>query len=389
MAQNTSSRALLAMAVAILFAFMGIGVVDPILPTIASAMGASHWETEMLFTSYLGIMALAMLLVPAVSTRIGAKRTMVIALAVAALSAAACGFMDSIWPLAIARGFWGLGNAFFTPTALSLLIGISPSLSRGITIFEAGIGLGVASGPLLGGFLGGINYHMPFFGTAVMLLLACLACLFWVKDAGERESPQPLLRVFAPLLHPPFLIVSLTAALYYYAYFTILSYSPLYLNMEVLTLGLVFFGWGLGVAVGSVFIVNYLLRFFKVVPILLGSLLAMLICFAVILTSGSMGWATAAIILVGIPSGICNALYTAVSVEVSPYTRSVSTASYNFLRWIGSAIAPVMAGFLGQAYAPEVPYEVAVGMVIVAGLVLFVLRHPLTRAQERAEAGSH
>lgn len=32
-------------------AFMGIGVVDPILPIISEKIGATHWEVEMLFTA--------------------------------------------------------------------------------------------------------------------------------------------------------------------------------------------------------------------------------------------------------------------------------------------------------------------------------------------------
>ncbi|MCG3056302.1 hypothetical protein KZ287_29480, partial [Escherichia coli] len=42
-------------------AFMGIGVVDPILPEIAAQIGASHWQVEMLFTSYLLMMAIMMI----------------------------------------------------------------------------------------------------------------------------------------------------------------------------------------------------------------------------------------------------------------------------------------------------------------------------------------
>ena len=42
-----------AVAFASVIAFMGIGLVDPILPAIAKSLEATPTETEMLFTSYL------------------------------------------------------------------------------------------------------------------------------------------------------------------------------------------------------------------------------------------------------------------------------------------------------------------------------------------------
>ncbi|WP_420825984.1 MFS transporter [Halococcus salsus] len=65
--------AVLATALATFMAFLGIGVVDPVLPTIASSMGASHFMVELLFTSYLLVMAAAMFVSGALATRIGSK----------------------------------------------------------------------------------------------------------------------------------------------------------------------------------------------------------------------------------------------------------------------------------------------------------------------------
>ena len=49
-----------AVAFASVIAFMGIGLVDPILPAIAKSLQATPTETEMLFTSYLLITGAAM-----------------------------------------------------------------------------------------------------------------------------------------------------------------------------------------------------------------------------------------------------------------------------------------------------------------------------------------
>lgn len=60
MEHSSNTRARYITAFAAFLAFMGIGVVDPILPSIAEQIGASHWQVEMLFTSYIVIMAVMM-----------------------------------------------------------------------------------------------------------------------------------------------------------------------------------------------------------------------------------------------------------------------------------------------------------------------------------------
>ena len=66
-------KAVWAVAFAAVFAFMGIGLVDPILPAIAVNLQATPSEVSLLFTSYLLVTAIAMLVTGFVSSRIGGK----------------------------------------------------------------------------------------------------------------------------------------------------------------------------------------------------------------------------------------------------------------------------------------------------------------------------
>ncbi len=164
-----------ATAFATYVAFMGIGVVDPILPLIGRKMGASPSQVEWLFTSYIAIMALAMLISGVLGTRLGGKRTMLIGLGLVVVFATASGLSPSILVLALFRGGWGLGNAFFTSTALSIIVGLSiGGMGPAITLYEAALGFGIASGPLLGGMLGEVSWRDPFFGTATLMAIAFL-----------------------------------------------------------------------------------------------------------------------------------------------------------------------------------------------------------------------
>ena len=67
-------RAVWAVAFACVISFMGIGLVDPILKSLAGQLNATPTQVELLFTSYLVITAVAMLVTGWVSSRLGPKR---------------------------------------------------------------------------------------------------------------------------------------------------------------------------------------------------------------------------------------------------------------------------------------------------------------------------
>ena len=89
-------RAVWAVAFACVIAFMGIGLVDPILKPIADELGATPSETSLLFTSYMAIMGVAMLVAGFISSRIGAKRTLITGLALIIIFSALADMSDSI-----------------------------------------------------------------------------------------------------------------------------------------------------------------------------------------------------------------------------------------------------------------------------------------------------
>jgi MFS transporter, ACDE family, multidrug resistance protein len=69
-----------AVAFASVVALMGIGLVDPILKPIADTLHATSSQVLLLFTSYLAVMGVAMLVTGVVSSRIGPKNTLLIGL---------------------------------------------------------------------------------------------------------------------------------------------------------------------------------------------------------------------------------------------------------------------------------------------------------------------
>ena len=112
-----------AVAFAAVIAFMGIGLVDPILPAISAELDASPAQSMLLFTSYLFITGGMMFFTSFLSSRIGAKTTLLIGLVLIVAFAALAGFSSSVDQIIGFRAGWGLGNALFISTALSTIVG--------------------------------------------------------------------------------------------------------------------------------------------------------------------------------------------------------------------------------------------------------------------------
>ena len=71
-----------------------------------------------------------MLVTGVVSSRIGAKRTLLTGLPIIVVFAALAGTSDTIGQIVGFRGGWGLGNALFIATALATIVGAASGGSR-------------------------------------------------------------------------------------------------------------------------------------------------------------------------------------------------------------------------------------------------------------------
>ena len=385
-------RSVYAVAFACVVAFMGIGLVDPILPSIAENLDASHSQVELLFTSYFAVMALAMLGTGFVSSRIGTRRTLLSGLALVVVFASLAGTSDTVAQLVGFRGGWGLGNSLFAATALSAIVGAaSGGVASAIILYEAALGLGLASGPLLGGELGALSWRAPFFGTAALMAIGFIAIFVLLKDSPAPRRRMSLAEPLKALRHGGLRTIAFTALFYNFGFFTLLAFAPFPLQLDVHQLGYVFFGWGAMLAVFSVVIAPRLRARTGTVPLLAGTLLT----FAVLL--GVMGVAVdsqavliGAVLVGGALIGMVNTVLTEALMRVAPdIDRPVASAAYSFVRFGGGALAPWLAGRLSENGDESLPFFVAAVVVALAVVPLLagrsLVRH--VDADEAAAAG--
>lgn len=379
---RTRSVAAWAVTAACLIAFMGVGIVDPILPVIGKQMGATASQVELLFTTYLGVMTLMTLFSGYISAKLGRRNTALLGLGLVVIFATACGLSHSIPQLAVFRGGWGLGNAMFTPTALVLLLSLVGHAEKAIMRYEAAIGLGMSMGPLLGGVLGAASWRFPFFGAATLMLLALIAVAAFAKIPEKKEPVRPVGDVFRAYSRPAFLAVSVTGFLYYIGFFLLLGYTPLFLQLSTLNLGLTFFGWGVFLGLGSTKLAEYLLHTVPASRIVMSALAGLTLLFILLgYAPFGVGVKVGLVVLSGLLFGLMNATLTTLSVEVSHMPRATATSAYNFLRWLGAALAPVGRGLIAEHLGARTPFAVGATVVAVATIIIAVMAQTIDSAR--------
>lgn len=379
-----------AIAFACAVSFMGIGLVDPILPAISRELDASPTQTMLLFTSYLLITALAMFFSAFISSRIGVKKTLLTGLALIVVFAFLSGEAGSVDAIIGFRAGWGLGNALFISTALAAIVGAaSGGASQAVILYEAAIGIGMAVGPLLGGLLGEISWRGPFYGTAGLMAIGFIAIATLLRNPANKPAPVTFTAGLKALREPALLTLGAVAFFYNYGFFTLLAYSPYPIDEAAAAsgsefgateLGWVFFGWGLALAVSSVFLAPRLTQSFGLMPVICTVLIGFAILLAALgFSAKHLTTLIVLVILAGFFSGIFNTVLTEAVMEATDLPRNVASSTYSGLRFLGGAIAPAISGPVAVAFGSGVPYWAGAGALAVSLVILVAGRGALKR----------
>jgi ACDE family multidrug resistance protein len=269
------------------------------------------------------------------------------------------------------RAGWGLGNALFIATSLAVIVtSASGGFGGAIILYETALGVGIASGPLLGGLLGTVSWRGPFFGVAALMLIALVATAVMLPATPKPAQPSSLKEPLAALRHRSLATTSVVGLLYNWGFFTILGYAPFLMKLSAIRLGFVFFAWGVLVAIFAVFGAPKLKARFGTARTLYASLVFIAVLLAVIGSFPDSRWTViVAVVLSGAAIGMNNTLVTTAVMSISPVPRNVASATYGFVRFIGGGLAPYAAGRLVEHWNAHVPFVLA-AVVVLAGAVL-------------------
>jgi ACDE family multidrug resistance protein len=203
--------------------------------------------------------------------------------------------------------------------------------------------------------------------------------------------PKPARRVsltdpLRALGHGGLRSMAIVAVLYNFGFFTILAYTPFPLGLSTHQLGIVYFGWGLLVALTSVFGAQKLERRFGLVAVLGAALAGVALdLFAGGVLIGSVPGLIVVVVVSGGLLGIVNTVLTEAVMAAAVVERPVASAAYSFVRFTGGAIAPWIAGKLGEHVSAGAPMYLGAGMVSLSVVALLLSRHHLGHREAEVE----
>ena len=170
-------------------------VVVTALPSIHADLGGGAGNLPWIINAYALTFAAGIITAAALGDRLGRRRTYVAGLLLFSLASAACALAPDLNTLIGFRAIQGLGAAIVMPLGLTLLTSSFPAERRGavVGIWGGVAGLGVASGPLVGGVVTeGLDWHWIFWVNVPLGIAAVVGVL---RVLPESYGPRTRLEL--------------------------------------------------------------------------------------------------------------------------------------------------------------------------------------------------
>ncbi len=198
-------------------AFLGIGLVIPVLPTIMNELSINGKVVGYMVAAF----AITQLIVSPFSgrwvDRFGRKIMIVIGLFIFGISEFLFGIGKTVEILFLSRILGGVSAAFIMPAVTAFIADITTTetRSKALGYMSAAISTGFIIGPGIGGFLAEISTRMPFYSAGVLGIVAAILSLVLLTEperqqeavTTEQGEKTGLARIFVPKYFIAFIII--------------------------------------------------------------------------------------------------------------------------------------------------------------------------------------
>lgn len=171
-----------------------ITIVNVALPTLTRELSATTTKLQWVVDAYNLSLGAFVLAAGSLSDRRGRKGALLIGMGILVSASLAGAWVDTSSGLIAARAVMGLGAALMLPATLSILANVFTerrARARAIGLWGASTGFGVATGPIMGGWL-----LERYWWGSVFLFLALLTIavgflvIFFVPTSRDPKTPQ-------------------------------------------------------------------------------------------------------------------------------------------------------------------------------------------------------
>ncbi|MCK1994080.1 MFS transporter [Peribacillus muralis] len=174
----------------IFIAFLGIGLIIPVMPSLMNIMHLTGSTMGYL----VAVFAVSQLVMSPFAgrwvDRYGRKKIIIIGLFLFGVSELIFGLGTNVSVFYLSRILGGISAAFIMPGVTAYVADITSVQERpkAMGYISAAISLGFIIGPGIGGFVAEYGIRLPFFLAALIAFIACLTSIFILKEPLSKEQ---------------------------------------------------------------------------------------------------------------------------------------------------------------------------------------------------------
>ncbi|WP_210365137.1 MFS transporter [Bacillus sp. REN3] len=178
---------------------LGNSMLIPVLPVIEKRMGITAFQSSMIITVYSIVAIFLIPLAGYLSDHIGRKKVIIPSLIITAIGGLISGWAswqieNGYWIVLVGRALQGVGAAGAFPIVLPLVGDMfkdDRDVSGALGEIETANTLGKVLSPILGSFLAGFIWFLPFFSIPIFCSISIIMMVFLVKSPNQQVKHVP------------------------------------------------------------------------------------------------------------------------------------------------------------------------------------------------------
>lgn len=201
-------------------AFLGIGLVIPVTPSIMNELNISGSTVGYMVSAFAFAQLILSPLAGRAVDKYGRKPMIIIGLFIFSMSELLFGLGQSVEVLFASRILGGVSAAFIMPAVTAFIADITTNETRpkALGYMSAAISTGFIIGPGIGGFLADIGTRVPFFFAAAFGLFAMILSVFTLREPKRHyenttipKQKTGFRKVFSPLYFIAFMVLLISS----------------------------------------------------------------------------------------------------------------------------------------------------------------------------------
>ncbi len=169
-------------------------IVNVALPTLTTELGATTRQLQWIVDAYLLVFTGLLLAAGGLGDRYGRRRALLAGLVLFGVTSALAGSADSAGGLILGRAAMGVGAALIFPATLAIITDVfrePGERAKAIGAWSAVSGIGVAAGPITGGWLlEHFWWGSVLFVNVPVVIVAVIATVRMIPESKDREAQR-------------------------------------------------------------------------------------------------------------------------------------------------------------------------------------------------------